>query len=69
MSTQLHVLQPFGHFTLVMCPGCSARMILKETHPAPFTGDIYTAKYHCQECGTETLREFRRDGMVSEKNA
>ena len=51
-----------------MCPGCGPK-ILKETHPAPFTGDIYTAKYHCQECGTETLREFRRDGTVTETSA
>jgi hypothetical protein len=39
-------------------------MILKEMHPVLFTGGIYTAKYHCQECGTETRREFKRDGVA-----
>lgn len=63
MSTELHVLRPFGHFPIVMCPGCRVRMILKEMHPVLFTGDIYTAIYHCQECGTETQREFKRDGI------
>jgi hypothetical protein len=35
-------------------------------HPVLFIGDIYTAKCHCQGCGTETHREFKRDTSLDD---
>ena len=43
----------------VMCPGCNKPMRLKLLEPA--SGPLETATFHCDQCGTETKREFVRD--------
>lgn len=44
---------------IVMCPGCKKPMRLKLLEPA--SGALETATFHCEQCGTETKREFVRD--------
>jgi DNA-directed RNA polymerase subunit RPC12/RpoP len=59
--TEAQTLKPYGHFPIVMCPGCINRMMLKDMRPSPKTDDLYAAKYRCAECGTETNRKFKRE--------
>ena len=42
----------------VMCPGCEKPMRLRLLEPA--SGMLETATFHCEQCGTETKREFVR---------
>jgi hypothetical protein len=49
------------HVPVVMCPGCNVSMALKDLQPLLFSSDLYTAVYRCEQCGTETKREFKRD--------
>jgi DNA-directed RNA polymerase subunit RPC12/RpoP len=65
MPGEPQLLKPFGHYPIVMCPGCVNRMILKEMRPILTTTDLYAAKYRCAECGTETNRQFRHDPAAS----
>ena len=44
---------------VVMCPGCKKAMRLRLLEPA--SGNLETATFHCEQCGTETKREFVRD--------
>jgi hypothetical protein len=44
---------------IVTCPGCKKPMQLRLLQPA--SGILETATYHCEQCGTETKREFVRD--------
>jgi hypothetical protein len=49
-----------GHkIPVVMCPGCRKPMRLKLLVPA--SGSLETATFLCEQCGTETKREFVRD--------
>jgi hypothetical protein len=61
MPIQQHLIKPFGYFPVVTCPGCHVVMNLKELHPASSSNRLYSAKYRCPRCDTETLREFKRD--------
>lgn len=44
---------------VVICPGCKKPMRLRLLEPA--SGTLETATYRCEQCGTETKREFVRD--------
>jgi hypothetical protein len=44
---------------VVMCPGCKKAMLLRLLEPA--SGNLETATFYCEQCGTETKREFVRD--------
>ena len=44
---------------VVMCPGCKKAMRLRLLEPA--SGNLETATFYCEQCGTETKREFVRD--------
>jgi hypothetical protein len=61
MSTGLAIVKRFERFPVVVCPGCAIAMMLKEMHPISDRSDLYTATYHCNECGTETSRRLKRD--------
>jgi hypothetical protein len=65
MPIQHHLIKPFGYFPVVTCPGCHVVMSLKELHPASSSNRLYSAKYRCPRCDTETLREFKRDAANS----
>ena len=41
---------------VVMCPGCKKAMRLRLLEPA--SGNLETATFYCEQCGTETKREF-----------
>jgi hypothetical protein len=40
-------------------------MNLKELHPVSSSNRLYSAKYRCPRCDTETMREFKRDEATS----
>jgi len=62
MPTTTHnTIKPFERFPVVVCPGCKVAMVLKETRPILFTGDLFTATYHCEQCHVDTKREFKRE--------
>ena len=42
----------------VLCPGCNKAMRLTLLEPA--SGVLETATFRCDQCGTETKREFAR---------
>ena len=42
----------------VLCPGCKKPMLLTLLEPA--SGVLETATFRCDQCGTETKREFAR---------
>jgi len=65
MPIQQHLIKPFGYFPIVTCPGCHVVMNLKELHPVTSSNRLYSAKYQCPRCDTETMREFKRDGAAS----
>jgi uncharacterized protein YbaR (Trm112 family) len=49
-----------GHpIPVVMCPGCKTAMRLRLLEPAG--GELETATFYCEQCGTESKREFVRD--------
>ena len=56
------IIKPFERFPIVMCPGCRSPMTLKETRPLLATSELVTARYHCDQCGTDSKREFKRQG-------
>jgi hypothetical protein len=65
MLVQQHLIKPFGCFPIVTCPGCNVAMNLKEMHPVTSSARLYSAKYRCPRCDTETMREFKRDRATS----
>ena len=43
---------------IVMCPGCSVEMTLRDLKPAGDQG-FKTGVYRCPKCGMDTQREFK----------
>ena len=60
MPTSQLVVKQYQRFPIVVCPGCKTAMALKETRPLLFTADLYTAAFHCEQCGVDSKREFKR---------
>jgi hypothetical protein len=58
MRGSLLSVQKESTFPVVTCPGCQTAMRALVTES--ISPDLHETMYRCEQCGTETLRIFKR---------